>query len=207
MVLCPKNISNLLKMKGGKGAKAPCVMKKELEKILENEKFVKELMLKETREEAKKAIEGKKVSVTDEEMEEIYQLYSSIYKECKKMSKEDLDKIAGGGPGVIKTVKNWLYGDEVSNKTGGLLNNEIVTKFAVGGAAVLTKIARDKYKANIDKQAHEREMESRRVELQEQKIALDNKKTNLAIGTVGVVGAATLLYTFRDDIKSWIKGK
>ncbi len=185
-------------------------MKKELEKILEDEKFVKELMLKKTRDEAKKAIEEKGVSVTDDEMEEIYKFYSAIYEKCKEMKKEDLEKIAGGGRGIKKFFSDLWYGDVVSRNTGGLANNRDALKLAgsvFNALAQGAKMVGGYFSDRQEENEFQRELELGKQDIQKQQLALENKKQNLMIGAVGVAAAAGLVYTFKDDIRSWIKGK
>lgn len=183
-------------------------MRRELEKILENEEFVKGLMLKETRDEAKKAIEEKGVSVTDAEMEEIYQFYSAIYEKCKKMSKEDLDKISGGKVGgFLGGVVNFLIGDSISRKTGGALDVPTIIKGVEAGVGAVGGVWKKSQKNKAKQAEYQQKMELGNQDIQKQKLALENKKQNVLIGVVGVGAIVGTGYLFRDEIKSWLKGK
>ncbi len=200
-------------MKGGKGARAPYAMRKELEKILENEEFVKELMLKETREEAKKAIEEKGVLATDEEMEELYQFYSALYKECQKMSKEQLLQISGGGPGDDEGI--CLVEDEPGEKSnwgkiGDAVAGSVTKDISEHGLAGTVKRYGEAIKSLVPGGRSVRgsgQVVSGYKQNQKEQHALKHKLVNAGCAAVGLVTAASLVYTFKDDIKSWLRSK
>lgn len=98
-------------------------MRNEIVKLLENEDFVKKIIIMEDAEEVKKSFKENGVEVSDSELDEVGSVMNEIVEILNKMPEEELKSVSGGNNNEMKNNKemrnNNVWGVNFIRKTVG----------------------------------------------------------------------------------------